>query len=174
MTTNGSLSFWIWLRYLRIEANENNHDSVQNDASSHCCMPPPSLSPSLASSELRQQEDWRGKRTANTVKSVTIIKTFRQKSPSFKHVFLLKTRKHECSVTITTKHASNSPVTIVTKVLCRLLRLSSCCVNSLTQWPALKLAYLNNWWPGRGGWVTGNCLKAVVYPSIGPSRLFQC
>ena len=69
------------------------------------------------------------------VTSVTIIlfdKTFRQTSPSFKQISLLKTRKQWCQVKITTKHANNSGVKFAThKRFALLLFLPSCCVSSL-------------------------------------------
>ena len=53
-------------------------------------------------------------------------------SSSFKQIFWLETKKHWYLVKITTKHASNSPVTFVThKRFAVPLFLPSCCVNSL-------------------------------------------
>ena len=51
--------------------------------------------------------------------------------------------------------------------------LSSCCVNSLTHWPVLKLAYLNNWWPGRGGWVRGIVSRWLFILALVPLDWFS-
>ena len=80
--------------------------------------------------------------------SVTIIlfdKTFRKTLPSFKQIFLLKTRKQWCQVKITTKHANNSGVKFVThKRFAVVLFLPSCCVS----WLALHhdSHFCHHWW----------------------------
>ena len=80
--------------------------------------------------ELKREED--GKPCMTSVTIIFFEITFRQSSLSFKQILLQRTRKHWCLMKITTKHASNSPVTFITRERFDVLFfLPYCSVNSL-------------------------------------------